>query len=328
MAGRPAVASPLKALEADLARVQQVVLGVLRERGAVVSGPGSHLFQNGGKRLRPALVLLCSRLFGPQPEEAIPIAAAVEMVHGASLLHDDVIDNTALRRGRATLNAEVGNRYSVLLGDLLLTEALRAVCRLGRIGCVQVVSDAVAEMTLGQLLELAHQGDLDTGTGQYLRIVTGKTASLMACGCKLGGLLGQASEAEVEALGRFGRNLGVAFQIVDDVLDFWGDPALLGKPVGSDLRERKYTLPLLYTMQQADPPRRERVRALLGNGRLEADGLGEILALMDEFGARRHSLETARQFTLKAAAELGHLPAGEARQTLFELLDFVMCRDH
>lgn len=323
------LASPLKPVEQDLRQIEQDLLTLLQRRGGPVQIPGAQIFRSGGKRLRPALVLLSSRIFGPQPQEALSIAGAVEMVHGASLLHDDVIDETQVRRGRATMNSMRGNRYTVLLGDFLLTQALEAVCRVGQVRLVQVVSEAVAEMTLGQIQELEHQGRPETGIQAYLEIVNGKTASLMAAACALGALLGRASEGDVQALGRYGRNLGLAFQMVDDILDYWGDPEVLGKPVGSDLAEEKYTLPFLLAYQAAGPAE----RAILAgparpSGATERTDFPEILALMDSLGAREASLARARQHASQALEDLRELPGAQARDLLAELPHFILSRDH
>ncbi|MEW6277927.1 MAG: polyprenyl synthetase family protein [Candidatus Eremiobacterota bacterium] len=321
------VITPLKDLEGDLQEVEDVLLGLLERRGAPVRMPAAQMFRTGGKRLRPALVLLCSRLFGPQPPAAVTIGAAVEMVHGASLLHDDVIDQTTVRRGKATMNALHGNRFSVLLGDFLLCESLLAVAALDQVELVRVVSESVAQMTMGQILELAHQGDLTLSQQDYLRIVEGKTAALMVCACKLGGLLGGADRSQVQALDDFGRCLGIAFQIVDDVLDFWGDPAVLGKPVGSDLTDRKYTLPVLVAVESSLASERERVAHLLSNGKLANGGLQDVVGWMDAHQARGRSMELARGYADRARQALRSLPPSQARSALDELLDYILTRD-
>jgi octaprenyl-diphosphate synthase len=319
--------SSLKLVEDDLLRVEDRVIQLLEKRAGALKAPAEMMFRSGGKRLRPALVLLSTRLFGPQPESAISIAAAVEMVHGASLIHDDVIDATDIRRGIPTLSFVTGNRFAVLLGDFLLCQALLAVAELDRVRLLQVVSSAVAEMTAGQILELRHQGNFATTTEEYLRIIDGKTSALMAAGCQLGALLTQATPAQVEAVGRFGRNLGNAFQITDDVLDYWGDPESLGKPTGSDLRERKFTLPFLDAYQQSSEEEQTEIRNLIG-GPLETAGLNRVLAWMEEHQVRQRSLEKASHFASLARLDLERLPAGETREQLFELLDYVTAREH
>lgn len=321
------VIAPLKDLEEDLRRVEQVALELLLQRGGAVRLPAELMFKSGGKRLRPALVLLSSRILGQRPEEAVKIGAAVEMVHGASLLHDDVIDGTFLRRGQPTLNALQGNRFTVLLGDFLLCESLLAVSGLNRVELVQVVSESVALMTLGQLLELAHQGNPRISEPEYVQIIEGKTASLMSCACKLGALLGGADPEQVAALGEFGLNLGIAFQIVDDILDFWGDPNVLGKPVGSDLGEKKFTLPFLVAMQSAAEEERSRIEALVSNGKLANGGVQEVVTWMNGHQARPRALELAQTYAERARQALNRVPAGPARIALEEVLAYVLERD-
>jgi len=324
----PFLLSPLfKPLDEDLRLVEACLEEILQNKGGAVRPAGEALFRGGGKRIRPALVLWSSQILGARPPAALPIAAAVEMVHGASLLHDDVIDQTTLRRGQDTLNALHGNRYTVLLGDFLLTQALEAVCKVGQVRLVQVVSNAVAEMTLGQILELQHQGDLQTRTEDYLRIIDGKTASLMAAGCMLGGLLAGADEVQVQAMGQYGRHVGLAFQIIDDVLDYWGDPMTLGKPVGSDLSERKFTLPFLLALERADAVQRARLAHLLEGPALGEEAFAEILTLMEALDSRARSQEMARDQARMALQELDRLPAGRARQDLARLPGVLTLRE-
>ncbi len=250
------------------------------------------------------------------------------MVHGASLIHDDVIDDTDLRRGQPTMKALSGNRIAVLLGDLLLCQALLAVAELDRVVLVQVVSQAVADMTAGQILELRQQGNVETQVGDYLRMIEGKTAALMEAGCRLGALLTSASVAQIEACGQFGLNLGMAFQISDDVLDIWGNPDKLGKPTGSDLRERKYTLPFLYAYQQSLKPQRNLVRQLLTQETLEPGAMQALVQWMDQNHSREHASELAEKYVQQARAALRQTPAGPTRTTLEELLDYVVDREH
>ena len=322
------VISSLKLVEPDLLRVEEQLVQLLEKRGGVLKGPAEMMFRGGGKRLRPALVLLSSRLFGVQPESAISIAAAVEMVHGASLIHDDVIDDADLRRGQPTIKAVSGNRIAVLLGDLLLCQALLAVAELDRVVLVQVVSQAVADMTAGQILELRCQGNVETQVDQYLRMIHGKTAALMEAGCRLGALLNHAEPAQVEACARFGVNLGMAFQISDDVLDIWGSPDKLGKPTGNDLRERKYTLPFLHAFQQSLKAQRNMVRQLLNREKLEAGAMQALVQWMDQNHSREHSLQLAQDYVDQAREALLQTPQGATRTTLEELLEYVMKREH
>ena len=322
--GESVVITSLELVAADLRKVEDKLVQLLEKRGGALKGPAEMMFRSGGKRLRPALVLLSSRLFGPQPDSALSIAAAVEMVHGASLIHDDVIDTTDIRRGRPTLNALTGNRIAVLLGDFLLCQALLAVAELDQVVLLQVVAEAVAEMTSGQILELRQQGCLTTGADDYLSMIEGKTAALMEAGCRLGALLNRAQPHEIEAVGLFGRFLGMAFQITDDVLDFWGDPEVLGKPTGADLREKKYTLPFLHAYQNSSTQEREEIRALL---QAEQPEMHRILAWLESKGSRQASLEIACGYARRAGEALNQLPDGITRSSLYELLDYVTARE-
>lgn len=325
--GTPVVISSLELVAADLRKVEDRLVQLLEKRGGALKGPAEMMFRSGGKRLRPALVLLSSRLFGTQPDSALSIAAAVEMVHGASLIHDDVIDTTDTRRGLPTLNALTGNRIAVLLGDFLLCQALLAVAELDQVVLLQVVSQAVAEMTAGQILELRQQGCITTSPEEYLSVIEGKTAALMEAGCRLGALLNQASPTQLEAVGSFGRNLGMAFQITDDILDFWGDPEILGKPTGADVREKKYTLPFLYAYGRSTAAEQEEIKRLTTPTQIDNAGLQTIVNWLDRHQARQASLSMASDYARRAAEALDAIPEGKTRATLYELLDYVTSRE-
>ena len=325
--GESVVISSLELVKSDLRKVEDRLVELLEKRGGTLKGPAEMMFRSGGKRLRPALVLLSSRLFGPQPDSALSIAAAVEMVHGASLIHDDVIDTTDTRRGSPTLNSLTGNRIAVLLGDFLLCQALLAVAELDQVVLLQVVSQAVADMTAGQIQELRQQGNIATTAEEYLSIIQGKTAALMEAGCRLGALLNQADAAQLDAVGQFGRFLGMAFQITDDILDFWGDPEVLGKPTGSDLRERKFTLPFLIAFQNSSLEERAEIVQILQPEPIENPALHKVMQWMDRHQARQASLETAQGYARRAAEALDQLPEGSTRTSLYELLDYVTARE-
>lgn len=320
------VIAPLMELQQELDRVEQELQAVIVERGGSLKTSAQTLFSAGGKRLRPALVLLIAKAFGSLKAGHYRLAVAVEMIHGASLIHDDVIDNTQTRRGVPTLNAQKGNHYSVLLGDFLLCQALLAVSELGRVELLQVISQGVADMTEGQILEAQLQGDLTASQESYLRVVDGKTAALMAAGCRLAALYSEATDSEVAAAESFGRNIGHAFQIIDDVLDIWGDPEVLGKPVGSDLQERKYTLPFLISYQASAEEERQEVRKMLGNGSYPGEHIPELVKWMDRHKARALAIEKAAHYTSAAQASLTKLPPGKARDDLSQLVDYLVER--
>lgn len=312
-------------VESDLRSVEDRLVSLIEQRSGALKGPAEVMFRNGGKRLRPALVLLCSRLLAENPENAIQIAAAVEMVHGASLIHDDVIDLTTHRRGKPTVNAVTGNQVAVLLGDFLLCQALLAVAELGRVELICVVSKAVADMTTGQILELRQQGNIHTTVEEYLNIVEGKTAALMEACCRLGALLSSANPQQLQAIGDFGRHLGMAFQITDDILDFWGSPELLGKPIGSDICDRKYTLPFLYAFEASEPTVQNELKVKV-DGDLQRDDLQAIVKWMESHDTRQKAQQTAQYHLQQAREKLDLFPSSPSKDTLLNLLDYIVTR--
>ena len=224
------------------------------------------------------------------------------------------------------MNALWGNHFSVLLGDFLLCQALLAVSELGRVDLLQIISQGVADMTEGQILEAQLQGDVNATEECYMKVVEGKTSSLMAAGCKLAALYSDAEARQVEAAEAFGRNIGHAFQIVDDILDIWGDPAVLGKPVGSDLQERKYTLPFLISYKASGEDERREILKLLGNGSYPGEHIPELIKWMDRHKGRDLAGEKASRYTRAAQDALSVLPSGKARDDLSQLVDYLVER--
>lgn len=320
------VITPLRDLDDDLKKVDKELLRVLSQHTGELYACASSLFSLGGKRLRPALALLIAKLFGPVPQSVINIAAAIEMIHGASLIHDDVIDGTTIRRGSPTLNAVKGNQFSVLLGDFLLCQALLSVSELGRVDLLQVISKSVADMTAGQILEAELQGNPEADENSYLKVIEGKTAALMAAGCELSARCSNASPSQIQAAHDLGYNIGLSFQIIDDILDIWGDANELGKPVGSDLQEKKYTLPFIVSYQSSSEDERQEIRGLLGNGHYKGEHLSYLIEWMERHQARSAANTKALCYTDAARQALARLPAGGARDDLSQLLEMMMKR--
>lgn len=320
--------APLRPVADALAEVDRELLESLPESLGLVSRASRAIVQHGGKRLRPALVLLTARAFGGVNPRAIKVAGALEMVHGASLLHDDVVDNTQTRRGQATLGAWWSNKVAVMLGDFLYAKSLLDMCGDENRALVTIVAEATGRMVLGQIREIEEQNNFDVTVDDYLFIIREKTAALISAACRLGGIVAAAPRDAIEAMADYGLQLGMAFQIIDDVLDYWGDEELLGKPVGSDLGERKFTLPFIYTLQRLDSTDRATFRALVehGKGRLSRRAVRRARAMMDGVDARRHALDVASEYALRAREALAAArpPCGAAE--LDALVDFVLNR--
>ncbi|MBQ7567343.1 polyprenyl synthetase family protein [bacterium] len=279
-----------------------------------------------GKRLRPVLLLLAASLFKPIGEDCCRAAAALEAVHLASLFHDDVIDETVTRRGVGTLNSSLGNKCSILLGDYVLAQATHVLASLHSDEIITIMTSAAKEMSLGQLLELRHKGDRQTSVSAYMDIIRGKTASLISACCRIGAVLSGASRQQADRLSAYGLNLGLAFQITDDVLDIWGDSQALGKPIFNDIAEHKYTLPLLLARDSASPGERKELLSLLEQP--YSDGVRqELMAVLGRQEAKERALETARALASEAAAELDSFAAEPSAQALRDLALWAVVRN-
>jgi len=283
-----------------------------------------HGFRLGGKRLRPALVLLSGAAVDQFTEEHVRLAAAVELIHVATLIHDDVLDEAALRRHLATVNARWDNEASVLLGDYLFTRAMCLAASVeGADGC-RIIGEASRVTCEGELRQMNSRGNFALEEDEYIEIVTGKTAALIACCCRLGAHYAGADKRTCDLLGRYGEALGIAFQIADDLLDLTGEESTTGKSLGSDLAKQKPTLPLIHVLQQADAAEKARITEILqGEGNHHAEALRPYIERYDAVGYARHRAE---QFTESARRELLDVEDSPARQALLDLTRFVVER--
>src|SRR5271167_1115333 len=262
----------------DLQRVEKEISLETVASVEVVTQVGQYLQESGGKRLRPTLLLLASKLIGDGGESAIHLGAVVEIIHAATLVHDDVIDDARTRRGRPSANAQWGNHTSVLAGDWLYMEAFQVALRQRNFHVLDLLIGLTQMMVEGELLQLERIGKIDISEADYMELVDRKTASLFSACARLGALMGGASETTEARLGEFSWNLGIAFQLVDDVLDFTAREKTLGKPVGGDLREGKVTLPLVYALERATPEERRSVERVLADRHYENVPFRQILA--------------------------------------------------
>lgn len=285
---------------------------------------GRYLHSSGGKRLRPILVLLCARLFGDAGRAAVRMAAVVEMIHAATLVHDDVIDYADTRRGRPSTNAVWGNHTSVLAGDWLYMQAFQIALEERNFTVLDLLIGLTQRMVEGELLQLERIGRIEVSEADYMELVDRKTASLFSACAQLGAIFGRAGESEISRLGDFAWNLGMAFQLVDDVLDFTAEEEVLGKPVGSDLREGKVTLPLIYALERATAEERAELAAGLSNG----ISFPRVLELIRRHEGIERATERAQSFREKARALIAGFPESAPQRALRSLTDLVTDRDH
>jgi octaprenyl-diphosphate synthase len=287
-----------------------------------------YLQTGGGKRLRPMLVLLSGKLFGPATPGLIRMAAVVEMIHTATLVHDDVIDMAKTRRGRPSINVVWGNHTSVLAGDWLYMQAFQVALRERSFPVLDLLIDLTQRMVEGELLQLDRIGKIGVTEVDYMELIDRKTASLFGACARLGALTNGADAATVERLGEYAWNLGIAFQLIDDVLDFTAREKILGKPVGNDLREGKVTLPLIYALESAEPEERKLVETVLADGNYDQVPFGKILHLLNRCHAIERAQERAREFTEKARQIINAFPPSPYQRALFDVTDLITDRDH
>ena len=296
--------------------VDAVIRRRLTSDVALVNQIGEYIIGAGGKRMRPMLVIMFARALGFRGAEQHELAATVEFIHTATLLHDDVVDESSLRRGRQTANALFGNAASVLVGDFLYSRAFQMMVSVNRMRVLEVLADATNVIAEGEVLQLMNMHDPDIAVSEYLRVIRFKTAKLFEASARLGAVLADASSDVEEACSAYGRSLGTAFQLVDDLLDYEGNTAELGKNVGDDLREGKPTLPLLIAMERGTAAERDLIRHAIEHG--EVARLAEIVEIVRHTGAIAATREAARREADQAAKQLEHLPESEYREALLE----------
>jgi octaprenyl-diphosphate synthase len=301
----------------EMREVDAVIRRRLASNVALIDQIANYIVSAGGKRIRPMLVLLFANALGFAGRERFELAATVEFIHTATLLHDDVVDESALRRGRRTANALFGNAASVLVGDFVYSRAFQMMVGVGRIRVLEVLADATNVIAEGEVLQLMNMHDPDVSVDDYLRVIRFKTAKLFEASARLGAVLAQAEPRVEEACAAYGRSLGTAFQLVDDLLDYEGATERLGKNVGDDLREGKPTLPLLIAMERGTAEQRVLLRGAIEQG--EVARLAEVIAIVRATGALEATREAARAEADKARQVLEHLPATKYREALLDL---------
>ena len=320
---------PLTALTAaDMADVNRTILSRTGSDVTMIPEVANHLIASGGKRLRPILTLATAGLCGYRDDGHIKLAAAVEFMHTATLLHDDVVDDSDMRRGKAAARVVFGNQASVLVGDFLLGQAFKMMVEVGSLPCLDVLSDAAAIIAEGEVLQLSAAKDTHTSEDAYLAVIRAKTAALFAAACEVGPILAHRPKEEIEACRGYGANLGIAFQLVDDALDYGGSSAKLGKNIGDDFREGKITLPVVLSFRRGTPSEREFWKRTLERGEVKDGDLEIALATMRKHRAIEDTIERARHYAAMARDALELFPSSPWKHALLDAVEFAVQRAH
>lgn len=319
--------SPADLIRRELEQVEQVLLEAARSEIEVLEAAARHILNAGGKRIRPRMLLLAARAVDGSLARAVPLAAACELVHTATLVHDDIVDESDSRRGRMAVQFYFGNSASVLMGDYLVVRAFRLLAGDPDRRLWTLLVDTIGRMCEGEVLQISVKGDTSIGLEVYETIIECKTALLMSICTRYGAMLGDAQPETVEALARFGYHLGMAFQIQDDILDFLGDEETLGKPVGGDLREGKVTLPVIYALQDASgEARQELLRIYDKAGPVTAEDIRRATAIIADAGGFDRAREHALGFVRRSKEDLAAVRPGPARDALLHLADQIVDR--
>ena len=327
--GKPSSLERLTDLVADdLKAVNELIIRRMDSPVALIPQLAGHIVIAGGKRMRPLLTLVSSRLCGYAGDRHVGLATCVEFIHTATLLHDDVVDDSDLRRGLASANTVWGNQASVLVGDFLFSRAFELMVEDGSLEVLAILSMASRVIAEGEVMQLITANDTDTGEAAYLEVIQSKTAQLFAAACRIGAVVADRPRVEEDALETFGMNLGIAFQLTDDVLDYSAKQATLGKSVGDDFKEGKITLPVVLAYRRGDEDERAFWRRTLENLEQGDGDLERAIALMDAHSALSDTIERARHYGAMARDALGIFDDGPEKEALVELIDFCIERAH
>jgi octaprenyl-diphosphate synthase len=313
---------------ADMERVNAMILSRTGSQVTTIPEVANHLISSGGKRLRPMLTLATAALSGYSGGWHVKLAASVEFMHTATLLHDDVVDESEMRRGKEAARMRWGNEASVLVGDFLLGQAFKMMVEVGSLRALDILSSAAAVIAEGEVMQLAAAKNTETNEDEYLAVVRAKTAELFAAACEVGPVIAGRAKAEAAACRSYGMNLGIAFQLVDDALDYGGTSHKLGKNVGDDFREGKITLPVVLSFRRGSEVERTFWRRVLENGDSTDGDLGEALSIMRRHRALEDTIERARHYGAMARDALALFPNGPHKQALLDAVDFCIARAH
>ncbi len=315
-------------IRADLERVDQEFGRHVQSQIDLIPKIGRYIQTSGGKRMRPAVLLMAARLSGYQGDRAVLYAAVVEFIHTATLVHDDIIDDAELRRGRLAVHSQWGNDITVLLGDYLYIKSMALALTHDALEIIRLLCDVTLRMIEGELYQLTKNGDADISEEEHFEIIRRKTAYLFGGCAQIGGMLGRVSSEREQALREYGFNLGIAFQLVDDLLDFTGDAQAVGKPIGSDLREGKVTLPVIHLLRQkSDGVASRIVRDIIASRNVQPDEWSELVRGLKEHASIDYAYRRAVEFAERAKKPLYTFPPSAERDALLALPDYVLSRD-
>jgi octaprenyl-diphosphate synthase len=323
---KPSLDAMMALVASDMNGVNAVILDRMQSKVALIPELAGHLIAGGGKRMRPMLTLACASLLGYTGTRHHKLSAAVEFIHTATLLHDDVVDGSGMRRGKRTANLIWGNPASVLVGDFLFSRAFELMVEDGSLRVLRILSHASAVIAEGEVEQLTAQRRIETGEEQYLEIIGAKTAALFAAACRVAPVVAEANEEAEFALESFGRNLGIAFQLTDDVIDYASDEATMGKGVGDDFRDGKMTLPVILAYARGEAQDRAFWREAMAGNRASDEDLAHAIALMRATDALSDTVEHARHYGRRAIDSLAGLASNKAKSALVEAVEFAISR--
>lgn len=313
-------------VQADLTQTDQLISECLRSEIQLIPQLGQHLIHSGGKRLRPLLVLLSAHAFGYQGKAHIELAATIELIHTATLLHDDVVDSSDLRRGQRTANAIWGNAASILVGDFLYSRAFQTMVKINDLNVMRVLANATNTIAEGEILQLLNCNNPHATEAEYMNIIRAKTGTLFGTATQMGPVLCQQSDSIVQAMMHYGMHLGTAFQLVDDALDYSTSTEILGKKQGDDLAEGKPTLPLIYALLHGTDTQKQTIKEAIETA--DRNRLEIILAAIESTGAITYTYKLAQEHVTQAIQYLQNIPDSKYRQALIQIAQFTVQRDH
>lgn len=316
----------LALIEEDLKNVELRFMEDLHSEVSLIRKVTEYVFCSGGKRIRPALLLLSARLFGYSGDRHVPLASVIEFIHTATLLHDDVVDNAHLRRGMASANTLWGNEASVLVGDYLFSKSFSIMIAYGDLRIMEALSAATTMIAEGEVLQLTASTDLDITEDKYIEVIKNKTAILLATACQAGAILGNAPPHLEAALKNFGMDVGIAFQLIDDTLDYTSSEAQFGKTIGQDLEEGKITLPLIHTLRNCTSAERDDISAIIGKDALLKEDFSNVFDMVYRYGGIAYSLRIAGEYIERSKSRLEVFPDSPEKNALMSIADYILSR--